>query len=421
MLIGLKHFTQQAIAKILSFEISHRIYAIILIVAIITIVVDSTIVKYSAFGYYELPEQTNMMIFISFVTIFVVCNWVLLRSLKGVFPQRDNGQRLNLNYPYVIISIVQCSITVIMISLILQIVSNNSYDIHLLYFIIYAVYVVSMGLSSCLTFMFLRWFISNKQYTVLLYATSFFLITIYLVLSLLYLTIQFSSTPAQITPIPIHQSMTTIQTYQFNGFLNNSLDLFSILSFVAIWLTTASLLRQYSFRIGRVKYWLIISAPLIYFLFPLEKYIGNVFFMFMYSSPILFGIVYVLFFSATKQVGGILFGLVFWTASRKTRGKRLQESLLISAAGMIILFGSAQIDSLLYGAYPPYGLVTISFMPLGSYLLFIGIFTSARTLSQDGQLRKEFYKSAESHLALLKTIGVTEMERLLEKNSTSLS
>ena len=54
-------------------------------------------------------------------------------------------------------------------------------------------------------------------------------------------------------------------------------------------------------------------------------------------------------------------------------------------------------------------------MPLGSYLLFIGIFTSARTLSQDGQLRKEFYKSAESHLALLKTIGVTEMERLLEK------
>ena len=226
MLIGLKHFTQQAIAKILSFEISHRIYAVILIVAIITIVVDSTIVKYSAFGYYELPELTNLMIFISFVTIFVVCNWVLLRSLKGVFPQRDNGQRLNLNYPYVIISIVQCSITVIMISLILQIVSTNSYDIHLLYFIIYAVYVVSMGLSSCLTFMFLRWFISNKQYTVLLYATSFFLITIYLVLSLLYLTIQFSSYPAQITLIPIHQLMTSIQTYQFNGFLNNSLDLF---------------------------------------------------------------------------------------------------------------------------------------------------------------------------------------------------
>ena len=82
-------------------------------------------------------------------------------------------------------------------------------------------------------------------------------------------------------------------------------------------------------------------------------------------------------------------------------------------AGMIILFGSTQIDSLLYGAYPPWNVDIIyasRFIPAIYWYLYL-----CQNSSQDGRLRKEFYKSAESHLALLKTIGVTEMERSLEK------
>jgi arginine deiminase len=48
-------------------------------------------------------------------------------------------------------------------------------------------------------------------------------------------------------------------------------------------------------------------------------------------------------------------------------------------------------------------------------LLFVGIFTSAISVSRDRELRKEFYKSAESQLGLLKTIGVTQMEKELLK------
>jgi len=54
-------------------------------------------------------------------------------------------------------------------------------------------------------------------------------------------------------------------------------------------------------------------------------------------------------------------------------------------------------------------------MPLGSYMLFIGIFTSATGVSRDAQLRKEFYKTAKSQLNLLKTIGITQMENELLK------
>lgn len=96
-------------------------------------------------------------------------------------------------------------------------------------------------------------------------------------------------------------------------------------------------------------------------------------------------------------------------------GQKLRYSLIVTAIGMAILFGSTQIDSLLYVLYPPFGLVTISFMSLGSYQLFVGFYAFARFISQDVELRKELYKTTHRQLSLFKTIGVTEMEKEIEK------
>jgi hypothetical protein len=86
-----------------------------------------------------------------------------------------------------------------------------------------------------------------------------------------------------------------------------------------------------------------------------------------------------------------------------------------SAIGIALLFGSVEIKSLVYRIYPPYGLVSQAFMPVGAYLLLIGIFTSAMNVARDSLLRKEFYKTAISQFNLLKTIGLTQMEKELIK------
>ena len=54
-------------------------------------------------------------------------------------------------------------------------------------------------------------------------------------------------------------------------------------------------------------------------------------------------------------------------------------------------------------------------MPIGGYLLFNGIYGSARQVSADSDLRKILHKSAENQLCLLKTIGITQMEEELFK------
>jgi len=49
-------------------------------------------------------------------------------------------------------------------------------------------------------------------------------------------------------------------------------------------------------------------------------------------------------------------------------------------------------------------------------LLLVGIFTSAINLSQDGELRRDFRKSAVAQLNLLRTIGIAQMEKELINN-----
>jgi len=78
------------------------------------------------------------------------------------------------------------------------------------------------------------------------------------------------------------------------------------------------------------------------------------------------------------------------------------------------------IEPLQYHVYPPYGLITEAFIPLGTYLLFVGIFISAKNISRDTEVRKEFYKSASSQLTLLKTIGISQMEKELEGEAKSV-
>ena len=52
-------------------------------------------------------------------------------------------------------------------------------------------------------------------------------------------------------------------------------------------------------------------------------------------------------------------------------------------------------------------------------MLLVGIFTSAVNVYQDGELRRDFRKSAIAQLNLLRTIGIAQMEKELVKNFKS--
>jgi len=238
-------------------------------------------------------------------------------------------------------------------------------------------------------------------------------------LSLLYLESYLSNGHfSYVTSYPITEMVVDFAGMPFPESLTLPFDVLSLCSFLCMWIATALLLSQYRYKMGRITYFSLLGIPLIYYIFPFENYFGNLFYPL--SSPLFIGLLYILIFSATKQVGALVFGLVFWTASSLVYSDQIRKSLLLSSIGIAILYGSLAIAPLQYHAYPPYGLITMAFIPLGTYLIFVGIFISAKHISRDSELRKEFYKSAASQLTLLKAIGVSQMEKELEEETKSL-
>ena len=98
--------------------------------------------------------------------------------------------------------------------------------------------------------------------------------------------------------------------------------------------------------------------------------------------------------------------------SKSIGGKyAVKNYLTIAAFGLVLLFTSNQAIVLLIAPYPPFGLVTVSFVGLSSYLILVGIYSSAISVSLDIGLRKSIRKSIEEHSGFLHGIGRAQMDK----------
>jgi hypothetical protein len=184
----------------------------------------------------------------------------------------------------------------------------------------------------------------------------------------------------------------------------------TITSFLVTWFSTVLLLRHYSKKVGRIRYWILVSIPLVFFLSQFQTGILNIFTPLRIADPFMFGIVSTLIFNSTKTVGGILFGIAFWTVAKNIARTEVKEYMTISAFGMMLLFTSNQPLGLTFLSYPPFGLATISFFGLASYLILIGVYSSAISVANDVKVRRYIKNSVEQEASLLGNIGTAQME-----------
>ena len=205
--------------------------------------------------------------------------------------------------------------------------------------------------------------------------------------------------------------------------LNNGYIVTSILSFILLWVATAFLLSEYSKRIGRITYWALVSIPLVYFLSQFPALFFKIFDFLIMSNPTLFGIVLTLIFSLSRIAGGILFGIAFWTIARHLPDNTAVKSYMVIAAyGLVLFYISNQAGSSLFqlgGVYPPFGLLTTAIIGLSSYLMLVGIYSSAISVAQDSRLRRAIRKSIQQQSSLLDKIGTAQMQQEIENSVLS--
>lgn len=133
-----------------------------------------------------------------------------------------------------------------------------------------------------------------------------------------------------------------------------------------------------------------------------------------------FGVTYMIIFIATEPAGGILFGLAFRSASGAIKKDSVKDYAIISSVGIILLFSSNQVTSLVSLPYPPAGLVSVSFLSLSCYLILVGIYSSALSIARDSALRQSIKKSVQKDFELFHTIGSSEMEQAIFRRTKKI-
>jgi hypothetical protein len=123
-----------------------------------------------------------------------------------------------------------------------------------------------------------------------------------------------------------------------------------------------------------------------------------------------------LIFTLSKPIGGILFGVAFYTIARKFSSDIvIRDYLMLSAIGFVLLFAANQASVLLAAPFPPFGIATSSLTGVASFLVFLGFYSSAISISQDSKLRQIVRMNAADQSGMLDKIGSAQMTEEIER------
>ena len=371
--------------------------SLIFVLGFLTVaLLDSILPKLYSFSGSEPSPAINVAIYTFFLIAFGLTSIALLISVRNIIPKYESWLSHSLGRHSVIILGTVILSLVVMVLIAFQMVLLQHYSADLLRFQTYLSHITPLVFMVALISSFVSWLRIRKNTLIILYTISLAIVSANLLISLYYLDLHFSaSTSPVVRPLSIVAYVANLGTSTLAQSLASAFDILSLVAFLLMWIATAKLFSQFRYKMGTFKFYALMSIPLVYYLFPFQGYYGDVFFPLLVSSPVIFTIIYILLFSATKQVGAFFFGLTFWSSSSLVYDERLRKSLLVSFIGMTIIFASVELAPLQFRTYPPFGLVTEAYIPIGAYLLFVGIFTSAvqnftKCRTQKGLLQKCF-------------------------------
>jgi hypothetical protein len=388
---------------------------------IIALVIDTLLTKIYAFTStgtsftYDLRINVFFAMAIAYsIGVYFVLELVKIQSSPIV------KSKLHLDILHKVILAIQFFLAAILFLVFFQMRLTSHYSVTLTALVVGISYALAIVMMSLLSYRFFSWFRFNRNAVVLSYGISSIVLALNAIFTVAFVINLFIDVPPETSQHLTYHHAPFIPRGSLTDVLNNAYIITSIVSFVLWWITTSLLLRHYSQRLGKGKYWVAIAMPLSYFLMQFLPAFPQLLTAFTNSSGIFF--IYTTVFTLSKPVGGILFGIAFWMIVKSlSHNNIVRHYMIISAYGLILLFVSNQAIVLVNFSYPPFGIATISFMGLSAYLILVGIYSSAISVSHDMELRKIIRKYAFNESKLLGNIGFAQMEQEIERRVMTIS
>jgi hypothetical protein len=313
------------------------------------------------------------------------------------------------NITHAIVSITQYLIIALLIVTVLEIGASSQYHTVLIQISVLLSVSLSIGLSALLGYRFLRWIKYRGDYLIIAYTAVAILICFNSLFVALFNSLELQVRPPLIDPSFFFEDITIANVGLHEIQLN-----ISFASFLSLWIASTFLLRRYRKKWGTIKFYTIVSIPLVYYLGILQLAFSNLLVHYHLMNMLQIFTLNTVNSILTKPVGGILFGVAFWIVGRSVNDKNISDYMKISALGIMLLAISNQDAGLYLLPYPPFGLPTITFMGISSYMLFVGLYYSAVSISVNAELRKSIEKSVDQQFSFVSKIGLSQIEHEIQ-------
>lgn len=369
-------------------RISQYIFIFIFITLSLLLYFDSSYVDLEERFNFSANKDYNIGIFIIFVSLFIFINLLLIFTIKTIFLKQYGiiETKIRTINNFVVIYLI---LSIILITLLVsEMILLNSYHIYLLYSLLIISYFTAFSFSIWGTIKFLKWFKSNRDKLLLVYSISFISFCVLVILSLLYTLTELQYFSEIVTPTDLKR---TIHAVSID--LSEIYPLYRIsflITFCSVWTLTAFLLYDYLGRDNRVKFWLILSIPLVIFLIEFFPVTLKLMMSLYLLNPSLLLPIYTIITTITTFIGAAIVSITFWLLVRKIENKGLKNYLMLVAFGLLLVITSTQETNFPRFLFPPFGLITILFIGIAIYLFFIGFYSASLHISKDVFLVKSF-------------------------------
>jgi hypothetical protein len=360
----------------------------------------------------------SVVLFVAIFAVYAFGQFFILEMVKAKNKQVSGSIGISEN----VITIVQYALTSIIVIVISEVLFSSQYHRDLLIASTTISHGAAIFLTALLAWKLFSWFkIHKKQSLVLLFGLAAALIALTSITYLFWSDAVLAMKASVVYP----ESEVTFDPGYEEGGLLHFLDYVlhgTLTAFVLLlWGGTVLLLYHNFKRIGQVKFWVLVTLPVISFMGILTLIIQEI--APTSLAPILTPSnlmipIWLLYYSGLSM--GVIIGLSFILIGRFLKqGTHSRDYMIITGFGFMIFIWSYS-AILTQTAYPPYGIATVSALPLSLFMILNGLSYSAISVAQDQTLRRSIRKSVKD-MKFLESIGTAQMKQELQKRVLTIA
>jgi hypothetical protein len=391
---------------------SQKTLSVVSLIVISFVLIDVSVSSLVDIYYDFTTSPLGISLFVAVTGVLVGGTYVILKATEDRLKEQSM-KRSHENKIAKGVWAVYYVMSVIMAFVILQLLFSSEYYTGLLSIaptISYGLAAIVMGI---LAYHFFSWFARNKSPVVLLYGLASVSVSIYVVLLIVIFYNQIFIHQPVVTTLESAASFPAVGPGFEETLIITLPGILTATVFLSFWGGTIAILYSNIKRVGKVRFWILVTTPMIFFLGTLISLFPEIQLPAPEDDPNSIIIpVYITNFSQITAIA--LFSIAFVSMARAIPHHQISNYMYITCFGLA-LFSIGIIATVSGAGYPPFGLPTVSLVGPFSFLLFIGLHRSAISTAEDSELRRSMKDSTRQQLKLLHNIGTAEMERKLEK------